>query len=445
MEARSQKGYLVPDNPSPTEFEYRLIKIPTDPQWQQTYSYVIGILTFGYVWDKDSGNWQAAQTTALDVLNCYIGLSEGCMDICSLVADCVANNPETLQAIIGALQSAGFTSAPKSLEGTPPSPLSMTQISANLLPDDYTCDDNHLFGMSRFIAQNLNDGTQQLLQQIEAATNSTELLAVLGDNVEGLSYILTPLEFITWAQQQLAEYYELAWSTSVFDEISCAIYCAIKGSCEVTLNILIDAYADIVTQSFSLPSAFDALDDVFQFFDALDYDGAIAAAIVASFHYGVLQLLRFGTAALDYTSGIRSLKQIISLGANDTDGDWITLCEDCPTDTVTPTIVVPCFGGGSGGTITSLGGIRYRFTATPRATDKAITLGAVGGELWKLANISNIVGSSTFYGWHISGGSCAVGVSPPNAETNPMIEFGWTQNIAASPTFQFDADFIPAS
>jgi hypothetical protein len=250
-----------------------------------------------------------------------------CNDICDLVADCIENDPDVGDTIINILNEAGIFPTDGD---TPPKYLSPDKLAANLLPDGYTCDNDHLFGMARWIVTNLHEGPLQLLEQIENATNQVEVLSILVDNVEGLSYIGSVVEMVAWFQDQLLEYYELAWSTTVYDELSCLVYCQIQPACAVSIPNILDAYEVAIQESFTLPVVLDSISDLWEWQDALNFESAAAIATVASFHWIVIQALAFGSSALQYVAGIRSLEMVIALGANDTDGDWDLLCEECP-------------------------------------------------------------------------------------------------------------------
>lgn len=338
-------GYPTPDLPV-GEQTFRCIQVTVPDSIGDVF---VSVLLGQYAEMKKEWYWVQTGTMspeeAADLAAQGLALTdadgENCMS-CETMIDCIENNPDVGQALYEYLVNNGYGTGSSEAQATPVSPA----ISGmNLLPSGYTCDDDHLFGMARFIVQNLHDGTLQLLQQLELATNQAELLGVMVDNVEVASYIGSVLEFVTWIQDQFIEYYDAAWSTTVDDTLSCMVYCTIKGDCEVTIDKLITAYGQAVTESFSLPLALDVVDDLWDWIDGLDYETAAAVAVVGSFHWSVLQMLRFGSSAIAYTSGIRTFQQIIALAANDTDSDWNVLCDDCPTPYPLIVIGAPCSGG----------------------------------------------------------------------------------------------------
>lgn len=249
------------------------------------------------------------------------------MSLCDDIADCIETS-EAVQSAINTIVTKQLTGA----SSTAPTPISPAETAENLLPSGYTCDESHLCGMSRWVVTNLHDGVLQLLQQLENATNLWELAAEFVDNVEVVSYYGAALEFATWTQDQLIEYYDLAWSTTVEDTITCKIYCLIEPECELTVDLLIQAYEELITETFTLPDVNDIL-AIFNWLVGLDYETMTSTLIVATFHWFILQALRFGSVALNFTAGIRSFKQMVATGEDETDTYCASNC-DCPAEGV---------------------------------------------------------------------------------------------------------------
>lgn len=282
------------------------------------------------IWSVSSDDWMKVFSALLngadltypdnptEIIEIFLASVCQNMSFCDEVANCISNDSNVALALQNFVQQNRT-----SIEGTSPTSITASQSTSNLLPVGYTCDEEHLCGMARWIVNNLHDSTMQLLQQLENATQPFEFIALFVDNVEVASYFGSVIELAAWLQDQLLEYYELAWSTTVEDSLTCDIYCEILPSCNVSLDGLISAYESAVTDSFSLPSVLDEANDLFDWMDALDYETATAKAVVGSFHYVILQIMRFGSAAINYTSGMRSLKQMIATGADETD----TYCE----------------------------------------------------------------------------------------------------------------------
>jgi len=105
-----------------------------------------------------------------------------------------------------------------------------------------------------------------------------------------------------------------------------------------------------------------------------------------------------------------------------------------------PVIVVPCYGGGAGGTIEFLGGIRWRATATLRfGSNRAVTLGSEDGNCFTLSNIVIVgQGNPGWYGFKECSDFCNAEAShsPTHAAHK---EFGWTDN---SSVFTVEFDYV---
>lgn len=256
----------------------------------------------------------------------YPLIKAGKLMLCTEVADCLENSDALKNAMLQFLALNGYGSGGQTTVEPPPLPTSITD--ENLLPAGYSCDDDALCGMARWIVTNLDDGVIQLLEQLEVATNTWELLATFVDNVEVVSWLGSVAEFALWVQDQLIEYYSAAYSATVEDELTCDIYCKIQPDCHVSIDRLIEAYEQAIVSSFSLPALVDEVSVIFNWLEGLDYEFANAKAVIASFHWAILQFLRFGSKALNYTGGIRSFKQMIATGEDETDSYCAANC-DC--------------------------------------------------------------------------------------------------------------------
>lgn len=252
---------------------------------------------------------------------------------CEYIADCIENST-TVQTALGLWQQKYSTSKAYPV----PTLLSPAQTEQNLLPSGYTCDTSHLCGMSRFIVQNLNSGTEELLQQLESQTQIFEFAAVFVDNFEGVSWFGSMLELGTWLQDQLIEYYELAWSPLVEDELACELYCLIEPNCELSIDLVLQAYENAISGTFTLPTITD-INDLWDWMLTLDLQLAADKLVVAAFHYVIIQALRFGGKVLAYSFGIRTFEQMVQVGQDETDtycnsncactGEW---CYSIPLD-----------------------------------------------------------------------------------------------------------------
>ena len=276
---------------------------------QNDFNAVLNALTFG----ADLAYPETAQNVVLTFLKMVCQN----MEICAEIADCITNDETVRESLLQYLSDSGIQ---PSSGDNPPVPMSAPQTAEQLLPDGYTCDNNHLFGMARWIVQQLDLSTRQVLAAVELLTNEVELAAVFADNVEGVSWFGSGLELAAWVQDQLIEWYDAAYTPTVEDTLACEIFCLITGDCELTLDKIIDAYSN---NSFGVPTDINDWLSILDWLFNTTFDGSIGT--VASYHYFIAQALRFGSK-LPIFDGLRGLKLIVGMGADETDADWDILC-----------------------------------------------------------------------------------------------------------------------
>lgn len=246
------------------------------------------------------------------------------IDLCQAIADCIENNDSTKSALDTFLGGSGYGSG---YQTGLPERINPADTADNLLPDDYVCSDDNLFGMASFIINQLHENTIQFIQEIEILTNPAEAISVTVDNIPVVGALGTSAEFVLWLQDQLIEYYEASWSLALYDDLRCELFCLMRLECSVTLDMLISLYES----QFSLPPLPD-INDISSIVDWL-LDIAFVTpnqVIVGAFHWYILQFMSWTTPILDYISGLRTFSQVIALGKNETDSDWNVLCDCLP-------------------------------------------------------------------------------------------------------------------
>jgi len=403
------RGYPTPDE-FELEFVGRCVYVPNNPVFIALIGGLLFQATKEYFWVQQGT--MPAETAAYYMAKALAlydaeGLCDNSMT-CEQIIECIETDADVQAAFSQWLSENGYSQGANGT--TPPVPLLPARTSENLLPADYTCDNDHLFGMARFIVQNLHESSLQLIQSLELITNNAELVSVFVDNVEATSWAGSALELVAWLQDQLIEYYEGSWSTGVDDALVCAIFCALKDNCEVTLDILLSAYSENIIST--PPNTEDWL-EILSWLTGLSFSASIGT--VATFHYFCLQALRFGSNALNFVTGLRSLALIIQLAANDTDADWETLCEDCPepVDGFDPVIsLAPCnnIAGQTAGTVDSQQSTDvWRISSTHRAegNDECISLADSQGRLFRVTAVTLVSGTAVF-SWSISNNACGI-------------------------------------
>ena len=244
---------------------------------------------------------------------------EGVMD-CDDVANCIDTSTAVQSAINiylqETLQNGGI--------GNPSQPLPTAILEENLLPVDYSCDNDHRFGMAEGIVNSINEAAIEIFQAVEIATNAAELISAMSGNAPILEIAGTAAVFASWVQDSIFETYEAAWSELTRDEIACEIYCSMGDDCELNFNTIWSIYKDVGLTTPPLESA-----DFMEWFDwivSLPLETDVSTVKIGGLMG--LAVIRFGGAYVQYVLGIRSLKTTVELLADDTSPDWAVLC-DC--------------------------------------------------------------------------------------------------------------------
>jgi hypothetical protein len=181
--------------------------------------------------------------------------------------------------------------------------------------------------MARAIVNSGNANTTEILQAFEGLTDPFEFVAIFVDNVEGVSYFGSILEFGTWLQDELLENYDAAWSAAVENILTCAVYCKIEPECDVSLDLIIDAYSDYISQALTLPDL-TSIQAIWDWIEGIAYGSVADAVFVAAFHWAMWQVLRFGGTTPAMFLGLQTLESLVIQAEDETD----TYCTSLPCD-----------------------------------------------------------------------------------------------------------------
>lgn len=256
-------------------------------------------------------------------IEAYYPLLE-CIDMptggCDQLADCIDSSLSVQNAL-----SRFFNNYTAGTLNTITSPITPEENAENLLPDGYTCDNDHLMGMARYVVQALHGTVLELLEELELTTNPAEGLIVLVDNVEVVSWLGTVAEMIAWLQDNVVEVYQAAYTQIIEDEISCHLWCEFSENCTVSIELIEAGYRRMfATEDYVPPITDDFAEIASWFYELVDVPDKI---IIAAMHYFALQALRF-RSNFARLAGVRTLAQMIAIGADETDASWV-LCTSC--------------------------------------------------------------------------------------------------------------------
>lgn len=265
---------------------------------------------------------------AVEVIEQFLKIVGAPLDLCSEIANCIGDSEAVQAAILNFLSDNGFANGNSIIK---PLPLPESATGENLLPEGYTCDTSHLCGMARAIVNSAHDNTTELLQALEEGTDPLELVAIFVDNFEGVSWFGGSLEFGAWLQDELIENYDSAWSPTVENILTCAVYCKIEPECSVTLDLIIAAYAEFISATIALPDVTD-IEAIWEWLTNVVFGTVGASAFVAAFHWCAWQTLRFGGQLPVQFLGLRSLRDTILEAEDETDTYCASLPCDCSDD-----------------------------------------------------------------------------------------------------------------
>jgi len=332
------KGYPTPNEQTgDVTFGCISVYVPNNPEFEGIFAAAIyglyASMSKEYFW-REQGTMSPEQAAFLAARGlaesqAYDGLCEGgegmsCLD----VADCIDSDENVQESIINNLTNNGYTA---NFDVTAPTiNITNEQLTENLLPEDLPCTDAQLMATSRKIVTEINKAIVDMLEQIELITSPSELGATLLDNFEGISWFTSFLEVANFIQDEFLTVYEGSYTQAVENNLSCAIYCEMITSCEISLDALISVMQSEMG-SIAPPEDLDDYNAVWLWL--IDIDTSVGTSVVAAMYYAVFSLMKFSASITD-VAVIADLKQIINSSIGSMDNSYVD-CDDCPPDETT--------------------------------------------------------------------------------------------------------------
>lgn len=325
-------GYPTPDNEEgELQFDCIEVVIPSNPEFQGIFAAAVYGL---YAQMTNSWFWRELGTMspdrAAEIASLGLGQTEAyenCMD-CDGVADCIENN-EAVQSALAANFTQNLSSngiSPNDGATLPSVTVSSDKQSENLMPASAACTAPENMAIARAIIVEFDRSVTDFLETIELLTDPAEIVAELGDNVEGVSWLDSVPEIAVWLQDTFADIYTASYTHSVETSLACGIFCVLQDDCELSLNDLIGVMQDAMGSIEPPPS----LDDYQALFDwIINIDTSVGSAVVAAYYYLGLQAMRFAAGILPGFTVFADIKQVINgaIGKFDSTYDQ---CDDCP-------------------------------------------------------------------------------------------------------------------
>lgn len=198
-----------------------------------------------------------------------------------------------------------------------------------------TCDYDILWAQCLATVQYFNRAIIDVLERLEAATNVVEIIDALEElpivkyvaNITGVS---TGIELIGYFQETLQEQYEAEYDTALENDLACALFCAARNDCQLSINTMFDVFSDRITSLIADPDAIGTLVDMVEVLAGLEFDSTIVVDLamwVCAAGWKLGNFI-FGEAA------DLSFEMLMMLAVNDASNDWLILC-DCPECEIT--------------------------------------------------------------------------------------------------------------
>lgn len=181
------------------------------------------------------------------------------------------------------------------------------------------CDLDILFGACTQLVDLANTAITDVFEVIEAITNLVELANEVLELIPGLNFLASVLDIANVLQEQLAENYAAAYTSTIRDELRCALFCAIRDDCTLDWDAMTQVFADLAGQSILTLD----IQDFVEFFTTGTFSGD--EVVYASFWF-MFGMMSYGGRFLNIDAN--RLVQISTSFLNDPDPDWLVLC-DC--------------------------------------------------------------------------------------------------------------------
>jgi hypothetical protein len=358
-----RRGKQLPTPVTPPTTVCFTITVPNAVQYRAALLGQLNILGEWHTWDHpiDGTNCadceEAAQLWRNAIAGAvFTGDCEAEPMSCDDVADCIETSEAVQEAIaqqIANNPSNQTTVYETSVYGAPLTAAQRTAPSAT--PPD--CDLDVLFAMCTAIIDQIHTNNQDFLEILEAASNPTERArnVISAIPVVGLLPIDEAIEFIDQLVEEIQENYDAQWTTSIRDELRCALFCKAKEAtdCIITFDMIVSIFEDRLNYYLD-PAAVAAA--LVQYFLLSTWAGSTVVDIMS-----LIQVAFWREASNWLGVNIRTLQIVARLVIDNPDPDWEILCTDCATITSPLTIFAPA--GYPGGTFVQLNETTVRFTS----------------------------------------------------------------------------------
>lgn len=246
------------------------------------------------------------------------------MPICEQIIACINGDEDTKQAFRDF-----FTGDPEiqqNIEDIAQNKvLSLENREKNILKQG-ECDPDFIFNEASVLVQLLHDLSEDMFEAIEVGTNQLERADILVGAIPagGLNdTAATAFRLADQLAEEIQEEYMGAYDEAMYDTIRCAIFCACRDDCEMSIVKVMAIYAGLLNQEIP-EDPIQALVFIMQFLATGDVPTDI---VVYGMHFLMLSAIQAGTDLLGVDFG-KLANRILAAG-DEGNNDWELLCEDC--------------------------------------------------------------------------------------------------------------------
>lgn len=289
-------------------------------------------LGYWFAWSHTQEDYSDIPTVNQDVAQLWAQIVadasfEVCMSFCEQMITCINTDEDVQTALAEMLATNPINQTTTYQTSVYGAPLNEAQRGAALAtPPD--CDLDVLFSMCTAIIDQLHKNNEDFLEILEVASNPTERArnVISAIPVIGLLPIDEAIEFIDQLVEEIQENYDAQYTSSIRDELRCALFCAAKDAddCIVTFDMLTAIFEDRLGYYLDPVNTAGAM---VQYFLTSTWAGTTVVDIMT-----LVQVAFWRTASEWLGVNIRTLQIVARLVIDNPDPDWEILCLDCPVD-----------------------------------------------------------------------------------------------------------------
>lgn len=317
-------GWLLPEVIDPPETICFKITIPDEPTYRRV---LFGALRETEKWfNHQFDNMTGDRFLVANRWSQAIEEIEECMD-CQTVAECIASDPDVLQALIDLLndglgttinelirsESVGVADAP-----IPDETLDSVLISGNIA----ACDLDQLYGSCVAIVDYADQANRDLLEIFDSQSNLGERVGQAIDAIPLVDELAVGdvIDMVSEIGEYTLDAYLAAYTTTLRQQMICDLFCIASQDCELTFEKMLDYYLSHFEDPLTI---LDTFFQMAEFIIAGTFSGELIAWIMFALQFFVVGA---GSRFLEI-DGVREYE--LQALAGDPDSDHEIFC-DCP-------------------------------------------------------------------------------------------------------------------